>query len=99
MNEFLPLVKAPKHPISHDGLRILRDIFSDSSFNGYILLAKKGENGFREICYIRQNDLVDYLARLECYTRTGSPPSIFHPRPYSESAACSRKHPGETASH
>lgn len=67
MNEFLPPVKAPKYPISNDGLQILRDIFSSSSFNGYILLAKKGENRFREICYVRQNDLVDYMAGLECY--------------------------------
>lgn len=67
MNEFLPPAKAPKHPISNDGLQIIRDIFSGSSYNGYILLAKKGENGFREICYVRQNDLVDYMAALECY--------------------------------
>ena len=60
MAELLPPVKAPKHPISTVGLRILRDIFSDTSFNGNILLATKGKNGFREISYVRQNNFIDY---------------------------------------
>ena len=67
MAELLPPVKAPKHPISTVGLRILRDIFSDTSFNGNILLATKGKNGFREISYVRQNNFIDYMAGFECY--------------------------------
>ena len=67
MQDFTPHYKRQSHPISVDGLEFLRDLASNSNYDGYISLTLKDDAKFKPICFVRLSSLPAFIAQMELY--------------------------------
>lgn len=67
MQDFKPNYKKHFYPISTDGLEFLRDLSSNSDYDGYISLSLRDDARFKPICFVRLSNLVKFVSHMEIY--------------------------------
>lgn len=62
-----PHYKKRKNPLCSEALKFISDILGSTSFKGLICLAKKNDSVLTPICFVRQDQLIEYLSHMEIY--------------------------------